>query len=67
MNRKQRQKNRETARWLKHQQKCTRCGKAGLHYVSIPMSLEDIMFGVPSQGFWTCDDLYDENGRRKER
>jgi hypothetical protein len=65
MNRKQRQKNRETAKWLKHQQKCTRCGKTGLHYVIIPQSLESIMMWGLKDGFWTCDDLYDEHGRRK--
>jgi hypothetical protein len=67
MNRKQRIKNRETAKWLKHQQICPECGEPGLHYVYIPMSIEDIFLNVPSQGFWTCNKFYDENGRRKHQ
>ncbi len=54
MNRKQRLKNKKTAQWLRYQRICTMCGEKGLHYVSIPMSLEDIINGVPNQGFWTC-------------
>ena len=42
---------------------CPECGEKGLHYVSVPMSLQNIMDGMPSQGFWTCE-FYYENGRR---
>ena len=63
MNRKQREKNKQTAKWLRHLQVCPECGEKGLHYVSVPMSLQNIMDGMPSQGFWTCE-FYYENGRR---
>lgn len=63
-NRDQRVNNRETARWLRHQQRCTRCNERGLHYVHIPQSLQGILDGVPSEGFWTCPDLYGPDGRR---
>ena len=63
-NRRQRMQNREMAQWLRWQQKCTRCGHAGLHYVHIPQSIGSIMAGVPSEGFWTCPDLYGPDGRR---
>ena len=66
MNRKQREKNRKTALWLKNQQRCTRCGERGLHYVSIPTDLETLLTKGTNPGFWTCPDLYDEDGRKKE-
>lgn len=63
-NRRQRDRNRETAAWLRHQQRCTRCKQPGLHYVRIPQSLVGLMAGVPAEGFWTCPDLYGADGRR---
>jgi len=61
---KRRRKNRETAKWLKNQQVCTECGERGLHYVSIPMNLEQIIGGLPPVGFWTCAKFYGPDGRR---
>lgn len=66
MNRKQRMQNRGTAIWLKHQQFCPECGERGLHYASMPATLEQIlMTGAPS-GFWTCNKFYGADGRRLE-
>jgi hypothetical protein len=66
MNRKQREKNRATAKWLRHQKVCPNCGMMGLHYVVMPQSLDMALMGLPRDGFWICDTMYDENGRRKE-
>lgn len=64
MNRRQRDQNRQTAQWLANQRPCSRCGKPGLHYVSAMTTLDNIMAGVPAEGFWVCDDLYGPDGRR---
>jgi len=66
MNRKQRESNRKTASWLRHQQFCTRCGERGLHYVVMPSSLDALVLGIAEPGFWTCPDLYGPDGRRKD-
>ena len=65
MNRKQRMQNRATAKKLEWDSNiCPECGQRGLHYVSPPASLAEIlMCGSPS-GFWTCDKFYGPDGRR---
>lgn len=42
--------------------RCGRCGTPGAHYVL----LHPLNEGDRSEGFWTCPDLYDEHGIRKE-
>ena len=64
MNKKQRIKNRTTAKWLRHQQKCPECGDRGLHWVGFPMSILDILSGRENVGFWTCAKFYGPDGRR---
>jgi hypothetical protein len=64
MNKNQRDSNRDTAKWLHHQQVCPECGERGLHYVAIPISLWEIMSGREQQGFWTCAKFYGADGRR---
>lgn len=54
MNRRQRDKNRRTARWLEWQKLCPRCGQRGRHYYGPVLSLEQILNGVESVGIWTC-------------
>lgn len=66
MNRLQRESNRRNAAWLRHQQVCPECGERGLHYISAPMSLADILSGNESAGFWTCAKFYGPDGRRLE-
>lgn len=66
MNRKQRMQNRETAEWLRHQQRCPNCGERGLHYVQATASLLAVLSETPPEGFWTCPMLYGEDGRRLE-
>ena len=64
MNRKQREKNRKTAAWLKNTVCiCTRCGERGAHFVVLPIPI----YGIRElDGFWTCSDLYDPvTGKRK--
>ncbi len=72
MNRKQREKNRRTARELNSEVRykesmkhtCEECGEPGYHWVGMPMSLEDILFQREPQGFWTCAKFYGADGRR---
>jgi hypothetical protein len=55
-NKKQRMKNRETARWLREKcaPVCSNCGVRGLHWVQEPMTLEHMMLGVNPTGLWVC-------------
>lgn len=62
--RRKREKNRRTAQWLRHQRPCVECGERGLHWVSFPMTLKDILNGDPDTGFWTCKKFYGPDGRR---
>jgi hypothetical protein len=67
MNLKQRLKNRRTARWLESEATvCPECGERGKHYISMPISIEAVMMGVPHPGFWTCAKFYGPNGTRIE-
>jgi len=53
---------------------CTRCKKAGRHWVVTGSpNLEEILQAkaegktqLDTEGFWICPDLYDDNGRRKD-
>jgi len=66
--RKQRMKNRATARELrtKAAPACQRCGVRGqgYHWVGLGLSLFAWFNGEQEPGFWTCPDLYGEDGRR---
>lgn len=65
MNRKQRDSNRRTAEWLRHQKFCTECGERGLHYVIDWVTVADIMAGrAGMSGFWTCAKFYGPDGRK---
>lgn len=67
MNRKQRDKNRSTAEWLRDKaaQPCQNCGMRARHWINWPpMTLEDIINETEPQGFWTCPKLYGEDGVR---
>ena len=69
MNKNQRIKNRNTAKalyWNKlNTTKCPNCGELGPHWISLPMSLEEIIeTNQLSRGFWTCSIYYSEGGRR---
>lgn len=46
---------------------CPECGEKthSGHYVSIPQTLEDVVFNAFT-GFWVCPRLYDDNGGRKQ-
>lgn len=60
-NQKQRTRNRDTARWLKEQKVCPRCGEKGRHHKVLPQSLVDIMNRVPAQEIWLCKPQYDRD------
>ena len=68
MNRKQREKNRATARGLHFRiMRCDRCKQLGAHFVvTAPLTLADLIPGAPERehGFYICDDLYGPDGRR---
>lgn len=72
MNKSQRNSNRLNAEKLYQKTRsirlskyiCENCGEPGGHWVSIPMTLEEIMLGLEQQGFWTCAKYYDESGKR---
>lgn len=55
MNRKQREKNKQTAKWLRNQQPCPRCSNKGRHLFTWPISLQDIMDGKTPRVEWSCD------------
>lgn len=74
MNRKQRNRNRDTARQLAAAARarilmshiCENCGDPGGHWISTRgTSLAGLISGVDDQeGFWTCQKLYGSDGRR---
>ena len=70
MNKKQRNKNLQTAKdlhWVVREKTapiCENCGEKGLHWIQMPQSIEDILFGNVPVGFWTCSKYYGEDGRR---
>jgi hypothetical protein len=67
MNRKQRIKNRRTARNLANAlHTCQNCGEKGGHWISTRgTSLEAWLSGKDDQeGFWTCPNFYGADGRR---
>lgn len=66
MNSKQRNKNRQTAKTLRLQSHtCENCGERGGHWIEVePQSLDDMLTGRPSRGFWTCAKYYGPDGRR---
>ncbi len=66
MNRKQREKNRATAKAYRVLPKCPNCGMREPHWVSIPTTLEYLVLGPDPEGFWTCPKLYGPDGRRLE-
>lgn len=63
MNAKQRRKAERLKKDL-----CDRCGKRGAHFVetSPPQRHGWFTQDIRGKGFYTCDDLYDESGRRKD-
>lgn len=73
-NKKQRLKNRQTAKTLKsiarfkelENHTCENCGQPGGHWVSTRgLSLAGMLSGIDDQeGFWTCPKYYGEDGRR---
>lgn len=74
MSKKQRLKNRQTAKELNQlirnielsKHICENCGEPGGHWIETKgYSLEAIINGVDdSQGFWTCSKYYGPDGRR---
>ena len=66
MNKKQRQRNRQTAKQLKRDvaPPCPNCGERGPHWVSMPYTLLDLLNGAEERGFWTCPMYYGPDGRR---
>lgn len=48
------------------QHTCENCGEKGGHWISTRgMSLQAIITGQDDQeGFWVCQKLYDDNGKR---
>jgi hypothetical protein len=74
MSKKQRLKNRETAKKLNQharniflsKHKCENCGEMGGHWIVVhPTSLFAMISGVDDQeGFWTCPKYYGEDGKR---
>jgi hypothetical protein len=73
MNRNQRNKNRANARWLEglahvarlQAHTCENCGEKGGHWIQTEMqTLEDILAGRESRGFWACPMYYGADGRR---
>lgn len=77
MNKKQRARNRETSKKLSEKiAVCPRCKMRGeYHYVNTnPYTVKDMVeesrgYKKPDSyyGFFVCPDMYDENGRRKEK
>ncbi len=43
---------------------CPECGEREPHWVGMPLNLEEIMAGIPQEGFWTCAKFYGPDGRR---
>lgn len=80
MNRKQRMRNRTTAKALSNNAVvCERCGERGKHFITTsPITLVDIIAAqmqvnatgenltLRAEGFWICPDLYGPDGRRLE-
>ncbi len=74
MSKKQRLKNRETAKKLNQLARkielskhiCENCGQPGGHWIVVkPSSLFAMINGIDDQeGFWTCPKYYGEDGRR---
>jgi len=74
MNKDQRDSNRRNARQLETivhnaemaRHRCENCGEPGGHWISTRgSSLEALITGIDDQeGFWTCQKLYGEDGRR---
>lgn len=73
MNRKQRERNRNTAKTLRAaamvaesmRHICPECGEPGFHWMQIEnTTLEHVISGVPPRGFWTCAKFYGPDGRR---
>lgn len=72
MNKKQRLRNRQTAKDLHRTVRgiaaskhiCEECGQPGFHWHSTGDSLEDIMNNREPNGFWSCDKFYGPDGRR---
>ena len=54
MNKKQRDKNRRTARWLKNQMPCPRCGKRGNHRFPGIFTYADKLTGKVPEEWWSC-------------
>lgn len=73
MNKKKRNKNRLNAEKLRRNHMdttpCSECGEPGAHWVSMPVSLEEIVDArfhggpEPMHGFWTCAKFY-KDGKR---
>lgn len=61
MNKKQRIRNRETARNLhRHVREvtapiCENCGLKGRHWLSAPWTLENMVLGTRPEGIWLCE------------
>lgn len=67
MNRRQREKNRATAAWLRKKAAphCPECGERGRHWFTWPLhTLADVLAGREPTGFWTCSKFYGPDGRR---
>lgn len=65
MNRRQRDKNRATARRLNWESAtCPECGERGKHWVQATLLLRDFLNGVKPKGFWVCPKFYGPDGRR---
>jgi hypothetical protein len=58
--------NRDTAKKLEWDSNiCPECGQRGLHWVEVPITLDDaINWDKHHTGFWTCDKFYGPDGRR---
>lgn len=63
-NKKQRNKNRKTAHWLRHQHKCPNCGERGRHFAVISQTMEEFIHGDHAITFWTCPKFADEQPDR---
>jgi hypothetical protein len=72
MNSHQRRITRRNAKQLLKAQECPRCHQTGPHWVMFSMFDRSMPFPTSApakegeEGFWVCDDLYDEDGRRKD-
>lgn len=66
MNHEQRNSNRRNA-WLlfENSRVCPECGERGFHFVSWEENV--LLNGTGERGFWTCPELYGEDGRRIEQ